>query len=141
VRLGETDGIEPIRAALFAPGEQAEFTALAAQQAGRLKDDGSRAILMRLIDATGISARPTEVRIGCAVALAQISPTDRPAVARMGRVYLNDRESSVRGQAALAVAWALGPAGVSDLQRLLFDRDPSVQLVAAKAILVATAPR
>jgi HEAT repeat protein len=59
----------------------------------------------------------------------------------MGRVYLNDRESSVRGQAALAVAWALGPAGVSDLQRLLFDRDPSVQLVAAKAILVATAPR
>ncbi len=141
VRLGETDGIEPIRAALFAPGEQAEFTALAAQQAGRLKDDGSRAILMRLIDATGISARPTEVRIGCAVALAQISPQDRPAVGRMGRVYLNDRESTVRGQAALAVAWALGPAGVTDLQRVLFDRDPTVQLVAAKAILVATAPR
>lgn len=138
VRLGQADGIEPIRAALFAPGEQSEFTALAAQQAGRLKDDGSRAILMRLIDASGVSARPTEVRIVCAAALAQISTVDAPQIIKIARVYIQDREPDVRGQAALAYAWAGGPAAVPDLQRLLFDQDPSVQLAAAKAILIAT---
>ena len=140
-RLGEADGIEPIRAALFAPGEQAEFTALAAQQVGSLKDDGSRAILMRLIDGTGISARPTEVRICCAVALAQISPQDAQAVVKFSRTLLKDREASVRAQAALALAYAGGPPVVPEIEPLLFDQAPSVQLAAAKGILAATAPR
>jgi ribosomal protein S9 len=92
-RLGETDALEPIRAALFAPTEQSEFTALAAQQVARLNDEASRAILMRLVDGTGISARPTEVRIGCALALAQISPSDRPAVVKFARTLLRDRDA------------------------------------------------
>jgi HEAT repeat protein len=141
VRLGEADGIEPIRAALYAPGEQSEFTALAAQQVGRLRDDGSRPILMRLIDGTGISARPTEVRICCAAALAQISPSDGPSVAKFARTLLQDREPSVRAQAAVALGAAGGPAVVPELEGLLLDRFPQVQLAAAKAILAATAAR
>ena len=141
VRLGEADGIEPIRAALYAPGEQSEFTALAAQQVGRLRDDGSRPILMRLIDGTGISARPTEVRICCAVALAQISPPDGPSVTKFARTLLQDREPSVRAQAAIALGTAGGAAVVPELEGLLMDRFPQVQLAAAKAILVATGTR
>ena len=141
VRLGEADGIEPIRAALYAPGEQSEFTALAAQQVGRLRDDGSRPILMRLIDGTGISARPTEVRICCAAALAQISPSDRPTVVKFARTLLQDREPSVRAQAAIALGVAGGPTAVPELEGLLLDRFPQVQLAAAKAILAATATR
>jgi HEAT repeat protein len=141
VRLGEADGIEPIRAALYAPGEQSEFTALAAQQVGRLRDDGSRPILMRLIDGTGISARPTEVRICCAAALAQISPADGASVVKFARTLLQDREPAVRAQAAIAMGAAGGPAVVPELEGLLMDRFPQVQLAAAKAILTATAPR
>jgi HEAT repeat protein len=139
VRLGEGDSIEPIRAALYAPGEQAEFTALAAQQVARLKDEGSRAILMRLIDGTGISARPTEVRICCAAALAQISPTDAGSVTKFARTLLQDREPAVRAQAAVALGTAGGPAVVPELEGMLLDPFPQVQLAAAKAILAATA--
>jgi HEAT repeat protein len=141
VRLGEADGIEPIRAALYAPGEQSEFTALAAQQVARLRDDGSRAILMRLIDGTGISARPTEVRICCASALAKISPSDGPAVVKFARTLLQDREPAVRAQAAIALGEAGGPTVLPELEGLLLDRYPQVQLAAAKAILAATAAR
>jgi apolipoprotein N-acyltransferase len=141
VRLGEADGIEPIRAALYAPGEQSEFTALAAQQVARLRDDGSRAILMRLIDGTGISARPTEVRICCASALARISPSDCPAVVKFARTLLQDREPAVRAQAAIALGEAGGPTVLPELEGLLLDRYPQVQLAAAKAILAATAAR
>jgi HEAT repeat protein len=141
VRLGEADGIEPIRAALYAPGEQSEFTALAAQQVARLRDDGSRAILMRLIDGTGISARPTEVRICCASALAKLSPSDCPAVVKFARTLLQDREPAVRAQAAIALGEAGGPTVLPELEGLLLDRYPQVQLAAAKAILAATAAR
>jgi HEAT repeat protein len=137
VRIVELQAAE----ALARLGEQAEFTALAAQQVGSLKDDGSRAILMRLIDGTGISARPTEVRICCAVALAQISPQDAQAVVKFSRTLLKDREASVRAQAALALAYAGGPPVVPEIEPLLFDQAPSVQLAAAKGILAATAPR
>ena len=141
VRLGAADGIEPIRAALYSPGEQAEFTALAAQQVARLKDEGSRPILMRLIDGTGISARPTEVRIGCATALAQVSSQDSQTVVKFARTLLGDREPAVRAEAALAIGYAGGVAVVPELEPGLFDKDPAVQLAAAKAILVATRPR
>lgn len=139
VRLGEADGIEPIRAALYAPGEQAEFTALAAGQVARLRDEGSRAILMRLIDGTGISARPTEVRICCAGALAQISPADAGTVTKFARTLLQDREPAVRAQAAVALGTAGGQAVVPELEAMLLDPFPQVQLAAAKAILAATA--
>ncbi len=140
-RLGETDALEPIRAALFAPTEQSEFTALAAQQVARLNDEASRAILMRLVDGTGISARPTEVRIGCALALAQISPSDRPAVVKFARTLLRDRETPVRSQAVLALGTAGGEGVVPEIEPMLLDKDPAVQLSAARALLLATAPR
>ncbi|RLS46172.1 MAG: apolipoprotein N-acyltransferase [Planctomycetota bacterium] len=140
VRLGEVDGIEPIRAALYAPSEQAEFTALAAQQVARLKDEGSRPILMRLIDGTGISARPTEIRIVCASALAQISVQDANAVTRFARTLVKDREASVRAEAALALGYSSRAMAVPELEPMLFDPSPSVQLAAALAIVVATAP-
>ena len=140
VRLGEADGIEPIRAALYAPSEQAEFTALAAQQVARLKDEGSRPILMRLIDGTGISARPTEIRIVCASALGQISVQDASAVTRFARTLVKDREAAVRAEAALALGYSSGAMAVPELEPMLFDPSPSVQLAAAMAIVVATAP-
>ena len=105
------------------------------------RSDGSRAILMRLIDGTGISARPTEVRICCASALAQISPSDRPAVVKFARTLLQDREPAVRSEAVLALGYAGGAAVMPELQALLLDPTPPVQLAAAKAILAATAGR
>jgi HEAT repeat protein len=107
----------------------------------RLKDEGSRPILMRLIDGTGISARPTEVRIGCATALAQVSSQDSQTVVKFARTLLGDREPAVRAEAALAIGYAGGVAVVPELEPGLFDKDPAVQLAAAKAILVATRPR
>jgi HEAT repeat protein len=93
---------------------------------------------MRLVDGTGISARPTEVRICCASALAEISPSDRPSVVKFARTLLQDREPAVRAQAAIALGAAGGATAVPELQGLLLDRYPQVQLAAAKAILAAT---
>jgi HEAT repeat protein len=81
------------------------------------------------------------VRICCAAALAQISPSDGPSVAKFARTLLQDREPSVRAQAAVALGAAGGPAVVPELEGLLLDRFPQVQLAAAKAILAATAAR
>jgi HEAT repeat protein len=96
---------------------------------------------MRLVDGTGISARPTEVRIGCALALAQISPSDRPAVVKFARTLLRDRETPVRSQAVLALGTAGGEGVVPEIEPMLLDKDPAVQLSAARALLLATAPR
>ncbi len=141
VRLGDTAQLEPIRAALFAPSDQNELTALAAQIAGRLKDEGSRPMLIRMIDATGESARPAEIRLTAAAALTELGPQDLAQVARLAKAYIRDRDPIVRGQAALALARSQGAQAAPELERMLFDTDPNVQLAAARAILIATRPR
>jgi len=141
VRLGEVTQIEPIRAALFAPGDQNELTALAAQIAGRLKDEGSRPMLIRLIDASGESARPAEIRLTAAGALAELGPQDRAQIGKLAAAYIRDRDPIVRGQAALALVRASGSASLPELERMLFDPDAMVQLAAAKAVMIATRPR
>lgn len=141
VRLGDSAQIEPIRAALFAPSDQNELNALAAQIAGRLKDEGSRPMLIRLIDATGESARPAEIRLTAAASLTELGPQDFGQVARLAKAYIRDRDPIVRGQAALALARSQGPPAAAELERMLFDTDPNVQLATARAILIATRPR
>ncbi|MBL9140477.1 MAG: HEAT repeat domain-containing protein, partial [Phycisphaerae bacterium] len=141
VRLGDQNQIEPIRAALFAPSDQNELTALAAQIAGRLKDGGCRPMLIRLIDATGESSRPAEIRLTAAASLAELGPQDSGQIARLANAYIRDRDPIVRGQAALALARAQGPQAVPELEKMLFDADPMVQLASAKAVLIATRPR
>ncbi len=144
VKLGDLNQLEPIRAALFSPtggpGDQSELTALAAQIAGRLHDEGSRPMLVRLIGAIGESARPAEIRLTAAASLAELGVQDHVQIARLSRAYIRDRDPIVRGQAALALGRSEGRAAVPDLERMLFDSDPSVQLAAAKSVLIATSP-
>lgn len=144
VKLGDLNQLEPIRAALFSPtggaGDQSELTALAAQIAGRLHDDGSRPMLVRLIDATGESARPAEIRVTAAASLAELGIQDHKEIARLSKAYIRDHDAVVRGQAALALARSEGPAAVLELEKMMFDANPSVQLAAAKSVLIATRP-
>lgn len=140
-KLGQLQSLDAIRAALFDPTATSEIIPLAAQIAGRLHDEGSRPVLVRMITGTGATARPPEVKLLAAVSLAELSPQDNAAIQKLAEGYIGDRMAEVRAQAALALAWSMGPAAVATLERMLFDPEPSVQLTAAKAILVATRAR
>lgn len=138
VHLGEIQEIEPIRAALFAPVEQGELTALACQMVGRLKDERSKPMLERLLNASGDQVRPPELRIAAADALARLGGSDRAILMTILEPYVSAPEASLRAQCATA----LGAVGSRDalpaLARLLNDPDPVVRVAAAGAILVLT---
>jgi HEAT repeat protein len=61
-------------------------------------------------------------------------------VTKFARTLLQDREPAVRAQAAIALGAAGGPGVVPELEAMLLDSYPQVQLAAAKAILAATEP-
>jgi HEAT repeat protein len=141
VRLGRTDDLEPIRAALFAPVEQSELTALACQMIGRLKDGQSRPMLQRLVEAERESARPPEVRVAALEALSLTSVSGGLDAARylpaIG-AFATARSPGVRAQACAAYAATGTQAALAPLKVLLRDPDPVVQVAAAYAILTLT---
>lgn len=141
VRLGDTAEIEPIRAALFAPGEQGELTVLACQILGRLGDQQSQGALFRLSRPSGEDVRPIEIRLAALRALADLGVPDRAQLLQSTAPYLKDLSPMVRAQACFTVGAIGGDAAVQALVPLMADLDPNVQVAAAGAILTADSRR
>jgi HEAT repeat protein len=138
VKLGQTDDIEVIRAALFAPPEQSEVAALASLICGRLKDRAVITELQRMAGRTGPEAYPSEVRLAATIALAQMSP-DR-AMLDVPRQFVDSPEYQLRRMAAITLGEFDSDEARDLLATLLDDPDPTVQIAAATALLKASAP-
>jgi HEAT repeat protein len=159
VKLGAHAEIDAIRAAIFAPAEEAELSILACQMCGGLRDSGAVADLVNIVQRVGSWERPPEMRMAAALAAAQIDPTEsvlkqRDPDASMMTVpvrYIDDPRPAVRAQAshalggimaALARANHMGQhagEGVFQLRRLITDPSPLVQVSAAGGILRVSA--
>jgi HEAT repeat protein len=133
VLLGEDHEIEVIRAALFAPPEQGELTALACMMCGRLRDERAVPNLVRLARQTGPTRQPAEVRMTAIWALAHIDPAQ--AAMEVPLEYAADLKFQLRAQAALTLGEIGDPAALPHLARLLDDASPLVQVAAAGGIL------
>ncbi|HMN95917.1 MAG TPA: HEAT repeat domain-containing protein [Phycisphaerales bacterium] len=134
VRLGETRAADPIRAALFAPGEELELTALACQMVGRIGDERATTSLRRLVEADGIDARPPEVRLAAIAALAQMRGPAADFLPVAESLASSERPD-VRALAANAIGALGDPRGAETLRRLMSDVDPVVQTAASGAMI------
>lgn len=135
VRLGRESMVEPIRAALFAPPEQAERTLLACNLLGDLGDEGGKPMLARLLLARGPHRRPIEIRMAAATALMQLDPPRPEKLTQVLLEGLADDDARRRVQATAGLAVAIGPDVESVLAILLEDSDPLVATTAAGALL------
>lgn len=133
VRLGEEQEIDVIRAAVFAPAEQGELAAFACILLGRLKDAAYLPTLAEIARREGRDARPAEVRLAAAMAVAMLDPERAPVEVAMA--YAASGMFAVRAQAALSLGWMADPRAVPALERLLRDGNPLVQIAAAASIL------
>ena len=133
VKLGQEREIEVIRAALFAPPEQGELTALACMMCGRLRDHRVVPNLVRLALQTGPSRQPAEVRMAATWALAHIEPAQAPMEVPLE--YVADPLFQLRAQAALTLGEIGDPVALPHLATLLDDDNPLVQVAAAGGIL------
>lgn len=133
VMLGEESEIGAIRAALFAPPEEGELTALACMMCGRLEDERAVANLVRIARRTGRFQQPAEVRMAATWALAHMGTGQ--ATLDVPMEYLNSDQFQLRAQAALTVGEIGDPAVIDSLTPLLADPNPMVQVSAAAAIL------
>ncbi len=137
VRLGRPDEIEPIRAALFAPAEQGGLTAMACQIVGRLKDERSKPMLQRLVDASGDSERAPEIRIAALEALGRLGGSDTEIFQQL-QPYVASAEAGLRAQAATALGTISAKQALPVLSVLLVDPVPVVRVAAASSILALT---
>ena len=133
VNLGEERQLEVIRAALFAPAEEGELTALACMMCGRLDDERTVPDLIRLARLTGQFQQPAEVRMAATWALAHIDPAQALSDVPLG--YIGDPQYQLRVQAALTLGEIGDPASLSVLASRLSDENPLVQVAAATAVL------
>lgn len=140
-KLGQRQALDPIRAALFAPSEQAELIALACQIVGEIRDEGARGALMRLWNADGGSLRPPEIRLAAATALARLGEPDMRPVLVMTRLVTSAPDPFIRAQAATALGWIPTAEAQTLLAPMLRDRNPYVQISAAGAWLRSDALR
>ncbi len=133
VKLGEQREIEPIRAALFAPPEQAELTVVACGAIGRLKDEVARPMLQRLLTVQGEGLRVPEIRLSAAIALMELGGSSDLALA-VSREYLSNDDPRVRSLVASLLGKARSPEAAAVLTNLIRDADPTVQVAAAGGI-------
>lgn len=135
VRLGDEQEIEPIRAALFAPVEQAELTALAIQLVAQLGDEGSRQMLVRLVEAPSREARPPEIRLAAAEAIAVLGAREPAPLLRLAAEYVDSPLPEVRAQAASLLGEVDDGTARALLSDLMQDPDPVVRVAAAGSFL------
>ncbi len=133
VRLGRTNEIEVIRAALFTSAEQGELAALACLMCGRLRDYDALQTLLSLTRDVEQGGQAPEVRLAAAMAVAQIDPSRAPVDVPLA--FVTSPRSELRAQAAMTLGHMRHPAVVGPLRQLLSDPDPMVQVSAAAAIL------
>ncbi len=135
LKLGRTEPIHAVRAALFYPPEFSESTALACLVLGRVNDRGSVASLQRLIEADGAERRPAEVRLAAAMALASMGQLVPDSVVTP---YISHGIGAIRSQAAHVLGAIRTEGALASLQRLMNDADPMVQVSAAASVIRMT---
>ncbi len=133
VLLGEQDELQVIRASLFTSSSEAEVTALACQISGRLKDVVAVPTLEGLASGNSPNRQPDEVLLVAATALAEIEPSRMPT--EIVLKYSSSQEPSLRAQCAVALGVQGNQLSLGPLAMLLKDRDPLVQIAAARAVL------
>jgi HEAT repeat protein len=133
VMLGARHEIDAIRAALFAPTEEAELSALACQMCGRLHDTGAVPDLSNIARNNTSTARPVEVRLAAVMALAEIDRTR--LLPDLPLQYVSNPDWRLRAQAAYALGAIADPNTMTQLSRLMADENPIVQVAAARAML------
>ena len=133
VKLGDVEERQVIQAALFAPPERSELTAMACQMIGRMGDTTLALNLEALAKATGPRQPGIEIRLLASDALARIDPSRVPIDFVMESI--SNERPEIRSQAA-TVLGSLGSGRYgAQLAVLLRDQDPRVQVAAAAAIL------
>lgn len=135
VRLGNEEDIEAIRAALFAPVEQGELSILACQILARVGDQSSVPMLERLIMASGTSARPPEIRLAAAQAIAELGARTQIDLLALASNAARAPDPLVRMQAASVLGRLGGSAAESVLASMLSDPVESVRVTAAGNLL------
>ncbi len=133
VKLGDEREIEPIRAALFAPPEQAELTVVACEAIGRLRDEVSRPMLERLVSVGGDAQRSPEIRLAAAKALVALGGA-APMALSISREAISSPDARIRSQAAGVLGALRLPEAYDLLAALIRDADPTVQVSAAAGI-------
>ncbi|MEE2680822.1 MAG: HEAT repeat domain-containing protein [Planctomycetota bacterium] len=135
VRLGDENEIQPLRAALFTPSEQGELVLLAIQSLTELKDEGAKGMLVRLVEAPGDQARPAEIRLAAATALARLGLQDPQPYLRLASEYLTSPDPAVRAQVAILLGFVRSETGESILANLMQDSNALVRLSAAGSVV------
>jgi HEAT repeat protein len=140
VRLGDTQQVDVIRAALYpSRPEDLEAAALAAQIIGVVKDRNAEPNLKILVDLKdpGGNKMPAEVRLACAASLLQLGIAEAATVAYE---HLNSDRPAVRAQLAFTLGHSRWNESFVELQRLLDDPEPMVRVAAAAGVLRAAGP-
>lgn len=138
VRLGEASAADPIRAALFAPPDQAELVVLACQIAGRIRDQGAVSSLRRLIEADGNDQRPPEIRLAAMSAMGELGAPVGDVLPELAALAASERPD-LRAQTAGTLGRTNDQRALPLAIRMMSDRDPIVQVAAAGAVLRLTA--
>lgn len=135
VKLGETDEIETVRAALYpSRPEDFEAAALAVQIIGEVQDRRSVDQLIILTAMKDQYRMPAEVRLGAAGALAQLG---QPRGAFIADEYWADRLPALRAQAAFVYGETARAGALGKLDTMMEDQDPVVRIAAAAAAVKA----
>lgn len=143
VKLGDRQAIDSLRAALYpSTREEFESAVLAAQAIGELRDEGSAAQLVNLVeqlapgaeqDATRDPAQrrylqPKELRLAATIALAKMGYADGVYVADM---YAGDPVPAVRAQTTFLYAEIGTLESLAKLEGMLDDASPLVRVSAS----------
>ncbi len=137
-RLGSDEDLDAIRAALFAPVEQGELTILACQILARIQDHSSSSMLERLVQAGGDSARPPEIRLAAAQALAELKAPTQLDLSAIASQAATASDPLLRMQATAVLGQLGTPAAQSLLAAMLSDPAEAVRVSAAGNLLRAT---
>ena len=136
VKLGDEQGIDAIRAALYpARPEELEATALAVQIIGEVGDRASADQLIYMADEETGLPMPAEVRLAIAGALAKIGYRSGGFIADQ---YAQNDLDVIRAQSASVYGDTLLGEHLPKLGDLMGDESPIVRVAAAGAVLKIT---
>lgn len=136
VKLGDSQGIDAIRAALYpARPEELEATALAVQIIGEVGDRASADQLIYMADEETGMPMPAEVRLAIAGALAKIGYRSGGFIADQ---YADNELDVLRAQSASVYGQTRQGDHLPKLATLMGDESPIVRVAAAGAVLKIT---
>lgn len=140
VKLGKTEALDEIRAALYpSQSEDIEATILAVQIIGQVRDSDSCPQLQNLVAEAyhTNNPMPIEVRLAACASLARLG-AERPKAAAFAAQYLASTTPAMRAQAAAVLGETRDTRQLALLAPLLADADEQVRVSAAAAIIKIT---